>query len=853
VSEELRVLSALGEELERAASRSPATSRRGLDVLGRLSVAALLIGVVGIAAVATAAVLLIREGSSLPPAHTQDLRAGGIPLPGTARLAGLDAPDPSAGSPPWDLRLSRTREGEICTAVGQVLGGRFGIVGLDHVFRALPLGSVDVCSADSPRGTVLAGAREFVGRAAAEARTVVSGVAGTDARQVTAYGPTGPRQLRLGPDGSFITVYQGEPEQVRPQIVVVSRGGRSQRIAFEQSSANEVPDPGRGAPWVVSTEADLQGSAGLDEDCAQASQNPTQAQPNLGMRPMTPEVCGHLSSQPLFVLMRRFVPESGRGGPFPWGNAPARTLVYGIADPRVTSLSLEGAGSTRRLPIDRHGGSFLAVLDGHVDPASLTLTASLDDGTTRKYKGSFGVLSSLSNAPLGVGPAPAYRAPSPTGESFPPFQIPIASSVRETLQAKDPVGGPTWVVRSWKGAPNTAVSGVKASQGDFICMALGVRENGRLVEPSSDPSVAAAPVGPEQGRCNQVKDLLRMHYMLSWESFLNDPFAYAPRPARTVLSGVLPPGASEATLFGAGQPRRLTLDGNGAFLLVLPGRYWTASPHIVYRLRGKLVGNPHSTVRFPLGSAPEKPQSRAPDPDGAAPWGFAATRTCGTAIGRIVEGRFASLDERTGVLSTGAEITGGSSACITRPSMLPRIRRGELVEFDTQQAESYATPFSTGPPALTLPDIERRTPPGRTIITGVALPQVSSITLSTPSDVRTLRPSGPLHTIIAVYDGYFLRGEITARISLTSGQIRTETITSGPARMLVSNPQPPSLAVRLSSAEQQLAEIRHPRLSVRGHPRPVDLQLVRAIQSDIDVIRRRIAYERMRPGLLPAE
>ncbi|MGZ3335125.1 MAG: hypothetical protein ACXWOV_07910, partial [Isosphaeraceae bacterium] len=50
---------------------------------------------------------------------------------------------------------------------------------------------------------------------------------------------------------------------------------------------------------------------------------------------------------------------------------------------------------------------------------------------------------------------------------------------------------------------------------------------------------------------NQAKDLIRMRYMLSWESFLEDPFAYAPLPARTVLSGVLPPGASDATLFGA--------------------------------------------------------------------------------------------------------------------------------------------------------------------------------------------------------------------------------------------------------------------------------------------------------------
>lgn len=851
MSDELRVLTALGDELERVASRTPAMSRRGLDVLGRVSVAALLVAVLGVAAAATAAVLLIREGASLPAVHTQDLRAGGVPLPGTARLAGLDAPDPNAGSPPWDVRVSRTRDGEICTAVGQVLDGRFGIVGLDDVFRALPLGSVDVCSVASPSEPVLAGARELVGRTAGEALTVVSGVAGADARRVTAFGPGGERRLRLGPDGSFITVYRGEPETVRPRIVVVSRGGRSQTIAFEQSSAYEVPDSGGGAPWVVSTEADLQPGAGPDEDCAQTIQEPTQAQPNLGMRPMTPEVCGHLSTQPLFVLMRRFVPDSGRGTPFPWGDAPARTLVYGIADPRVTSLSLAGSGSVRRLSINRHGGSFLAVLDGHVDPASLTLTAGLNDGTKRTYRRSFGLLDNITNAPLAETASPPYRAPSPAAaESLPPFETPIESSVREALHATDPSGGPTWVVRSWQGAPNTKVSGVEAAPGDFICVALGVLQGGHLVEPSADPSVASTPVGPEQGRCNQPRDLVRMRYMLSLESFLSDPFAYAPRPARAVLSGALPPGASHAVLFGAGRPRPLALDSNGAFLAVLPGRFWTASPHIVYRLDGKVVGNPRSAVRFPLGSAPDRPQSRAPDPDGAAPWGFAATSNCSTAIGRIVEGRFAGLDERTGVLRTGAEMTGWRSACITNPATLPATQRDLPVEFDTQQAEDYAAPTRAGSSALTLPDIERRTPPGRTIVTGVARPQVSSITLNTSTDVRTLRPSGPLHTIIAVYDGYLLRGPITATLRLRDGQTKRESISTGLAPLSL---QPPSLRARLTLIEQQLDEARHPRPGLHGRRRSPDLRFTHALESRLDAIRQRLDYERLRPGLLPAE
>jgi hypothetical protein len=211
MSERPKALEQLGDELDRAArallldaNRSRGPLRRAFA--GRLSVVGVCIALLILAAAATAAVLLIQQGSPLPAPHAQDLRASGIPLPGSARLAGLDAPDPESSTPPWDLRLSRTSTGETCTAVGQVFQGRFGILGLDHVFRALPLGSVDSCGTDGDDGPALVGAKDFVGSTPKEARTVLSGVAGSGARSVTAYGSGAPRHLSLGPEGSFITV-----------------------------------------------------------------------------------------------------------------------------------------------------------------------------------------------------------------------------------------------------------------------------------------------------------------------------------------------------------------------------------------------------------------------------------------------------------------------------------------------------------------------------------------------------------------------------------------------------------------------------------------------------------------------
>src|ERR1700726_1098307 len=154
MSERPRVLDQLGLELERVARKNLAETGALRFAPRRLSAMVILVMLLAFAAAATAAIL-ITEGSPLPPPHAQDLRSNGVPLPGSARLAGLAAPDPDPSAPQWDIRLSRTRAGETCSAVGQVLHGQFGIVGLDHVFRALPLGGVDACGVNSPDGPIL--------------------------------------------------------------------------------------------------------------------------------------------------------------------------------------------------------------------------------------------------------------------------------------------------------------------------------------------------------------------------------------------------------------------------------------------------------------------------------------------------------------------------------------------------------------------------------------------------------------------------------------------------------------------------------------------------------------------------
>jgi hypothetical protein len=840
VNERIRVLDELGDELDRAARRRFTSRNRTVRGPRRLSLLAI-IAVLLVLAAAAAAAVLISSGSPLPAPRAQDLESGGIPLPSTVHLAGLDVADPEAGAPRWDLRLSRSSSGETCTAVGQVLDGQFGIVGLDHVFRVLPLGGVDVCGFASPGRPVLAGARVFSGSSSMEARTVVNGVAGAGTRSVTAYGPEGARELRLGADGSFLAVYRGYVEDVRPRVVIVTRRGTTRTVSFAQSSALEVPDPKGGAPWQVSGGPHIEPGAYLDENCVQSSRALDHANPSFGDTANAPEICGRLASGPLFVMMRRFVPGEGESSGFPWGNNPARTLIYGAAAPRVTSLSLAGGGPARTLPIDPHGGVFMAVLDGHVDPRSLTLTAHLKDGSNVTYTRSANVLDWRTSRPLVEPPVPAYREPVPAAQITPPSEgTPIAGTLREAVPVRDPAGGPPWVLRSWRSIYRN--SGSTSGPGVLqYCFQFGVIDNGNLVLPRTGAvSVPLSPPGhptsqSNEERCNSTHVLTRNSAQFSVESYLADPYAYSPTIVRTIVSGQAPLGSTHVRLIGTGPARALRVDANDAFLIVLPGRYWGNRMHLAYMLNGRTYGLPAGGEISQRGPG-LRPEARAPDPDGGAPWGFAERGSTFNGFGRIVEGRLVGIEEARGTVKDEPEdFTEGLGHLPGQAS--PQVDFNEQRVEDNEGIAGHVAP-------LTRAEIERRTLPGRTIITGIALPDVVSVTLTTPSDVRTLRPSGRHHLVIAVYPGVFYQADPTATILLRDGKTITESIL-GFASQSMRSPTPQE---QLQDIYRQQTAVEHDRHLTAAQKR----SLSDGLPARARLIKLRIAYEQAHPGLLPA-
>ena len=70
--------------------------------------------------------------------------------------------------------------------------------------------------------------------------------------------------------------------------------------------------------------------------------------------------------------------------------------------------------------------------------------------------------------------------------------------------------------------------------------------------------------------------------------------------------------------------------------------------------------------------------------------------------------------------------------------------------------------------------VARRTLPDRTIVYGRVRENVTSVTLRTPRDVRTVRP-GPGGTYLAVYDGPFYGGRVHATAHLRGGGVIRKT------------------------------------------------------------------------------
>lgn len=380
------------DELERdllqaAERRRDARPSQRLSRLRRIVLATLLFALIG-ATTAGAGLLLLR-GTVIPGPAVRDVPRDQLPLPGTTRLTGLTAEDPVAGRPPWTLRLARSSTGLLCSTVGQLDGGRFGLVGLDGRFRTYPERIVDSCGErlDGERASLL-GARVFDADDPREVRTVVNGVAGPALRAVTLEVRGRRREAPVGPGGTFLAVLPGYPEDSGVQATLRFASGKTETHPLARS-ATVVPDPEGGQAWKSMAFM----TAGDARSCITFST----ARQASAMRASSPAACGLMRhrgsrSQGWYFAVRRLAPDA----PAPrrswpngdWGRHPPRTAVWGGAGDEVEEIVVTGPGGIRTtLPI-APSRTFFGVFPGDVDPQALAVTVRFADGRTRTFHGS---------------------------------------------------------------------------------------------------------------------------------------------------------------------------------------------------------------------------------------------------------------------------------------------------------------------------------------------------------------------------------------------------------------------------------------------------------------------------------
>jgi hypothetical protein len=359
-------------------------------------------------------------------------------------------------------------------------------------------------------------------------------------------------------------------------------------------------------------------------------------------------------------------------------------------------------------------------------------------------------------------PAVAPRRPHPRGSGF--VRVRAAGPVRIEARIDDPLGGPGWAVRVFLAE--------RRADGNVIgrprCAQLGRIHQGRFGWVDATNTFRPVPVGYFGApiECVSVTPDLRRRPYIDVRTRITDPTPGAAEPIQTFAWGLT--GRDGKVVIRAGG-RTLTppRTRNGAFVAALPASVERTEVEVRYP-----TGPPITEAR----TARADIEYRVPDPHGGLPWGLQAVpaRRGGWCTGwpaRIVGDRVGGIDYQLGTLTeTSGHLTG---ACP-----------------DARQPPSRARPLNVGwsggggfagePGQDPLPGrVARRTLRGITTIAGIAHPDVRSITVATPRDVRTISPSPRAHAFVLLYDGSFPTGDAVLTATFADGSTQRETLPMG--------------------------------------------------------------------------
>lgn len=387
----------------------------------------------------------------------------------------------------------------------------------------------------------------------------------------------------------------------------------------------------------------------------------------------------------------------------------------------------------------------------------------------------------------------AYLAPSGTLRTAPPGKrergnnrgpgvrlLIVDGSVRLAARTKDPAGGPDWVVRVYEGKTPRG----RAGAAQMRCAQLGREVGGQFgwidgtntFRPVAMQSLSGAPQD-----CRSKRRSGGFAPVLKLATLLDRPASAEPAVRGSVVWGAVDGSSGAVVLTTNGHARPLHPDRRtGAFIeLFGPARSLAdarlragsaEAKSIALVNRDVLPSNVNLSYlqRIRPGAlevewAERTVIARSPDPGGGPSWAATAARLrgekvwCTGVMGNLVGGHVGDIEKHLGLLLEAPPGLGGAvcdgSGGLSRKWPVSLVPEGG--SFNPIKVNSGAA--------------AQRLLPGRTVLWGRAHRAVTSITIRTPRDVRTLEPTGPAHGLMAVYDGSFPEGSAEIAVRFKDG------------------------------------------------------------------------------------
>jgi len=355
-----------------------------------------------------------------------------------------------------------------------------------------------------------------------------------------------------------------------------------------------------------------------------------------------------------------------------------------------------------------------------------------------------------------------------------------AQNAKLLVEVADPDGGVPWAIRHFTGqleprkppkdmrkylSPD-ALEDLEATSTD--CWELGRLQGDQFGWIDGHGTFTARAPGRYElpMSCYTARSLRRIGPALMRSTTIAYTPGRSPEPSRTITWG---PVSDEVAAVTPENEARISIGPERAVLQIARGGSAPLRRGVIERRDG-------STKRFDFFQFPrqrgERPVAgtervavRAPDPAGGEPWGVVVKDgtkggLCFDTPGRLVGNQVGFVDQRHDTFMPGFEF---EVACNReRPTRSYPLRLDTLI--------------SSIPEGDDRGEVERRVLSHRIVFWGRAHPDVVSVTIKTPRDVRTLIPSVDLHFVMAVYDGQFPAGKATATARLRDGKEVTRSL-----------------------------------------------------------------------------